>query len=446
MPRGRRSEQTDFASCAARLGEDELREIVITGAEWHEDIARALRLAANRSSDDLSELRAEVDRGLRTARFLDYWQSSAWAHEAAPIVDELERRAQDAPTAELLALIERGIGHVVKVILHADDSDGLIGDVARRLLDLHLRVCDLAVADPVKLAKWMVRFSFEDQDFFELDPVRYATALGELGIAAYRREVQRRLEAGDVSFAGRYARQRLAVLDRDVEEIVQLLGGDLRNPYQFIQVAEAMKELGRDDDVLAWAIRGIAETGGWQVAQLYDLACGVHEKRDAASDVLNLRRDQHSRMPSPSTYDLLRDAADGSQGWASEREAARAALGSGGLVDVLLGDGEPDAAWQVIVDNPTWDPGAHRRMRLAEAREPDHPADALAVYLALAEVELETADRSSYKSAAGILKRARRAAKAAKRDDLFGEYLHELRERYRRRPTLIQILDKAGLA
>jgi hypothetical protein len=41
------------------------------------------------------------------------------------------------------------------------------------------------------------------------------------------------------------------VLDRDVSEIVRLLGGDLRNPYQFIRVAEAMEELGRDEDVVA---------------------------------------------------------------------------------------------------------------------------------------------------------------------------------------------------
>jgi len=42
----------------------------------------------------------------------------------------------------------------------------------------------------------MVRFRFDDQDFFEVDPVRYADALGELGLAAYRSEVKQRVEAG----------------------------------------------------------------------------------------------------------------------------------------------------------------------------------------------------------------------------------------------------------
>ena len=38
------------------------------------------------------------------------------------------------------------------------------------------------MVDPVKLAAWMVRFWFVDQDLFEVDPVRYQKALGEEGL------------------------------------------------------------------------------------------------------------------------------------------------------------------------------------------------------------------------------------------------------------------------
>ena len=76
------------------------------------------------------------------------------------------------------------------------------------------------------------------------------------------------------SYALRYVDERLAVLDGDIDKIVRLLGAESDVAYQFIQVTEAMVELGRDDDALAWAKRGIAETDGWQVAQLYDLAAG----------------------------------------------------------------------------------------------------------------------------------------------------------------------------
>lgn len=78
---------------------------------------------------------------------------------------------------------------MVKVLQRGDDSSGAIGDIARELLELHAIACDAQVADPVKLAKWMIRFRFTDQDFFETDPVRYRVALGERGLAEYRRAV-----------------------------------------------------------------------------------------------------------------------------------------------------------------------------------------------------------------------------------------------------------------
>jgi hypothetical protein len=447
-PAPRRPDSTGDDALVAQLDAEQLRGIVLAAAARHDDVARALRLAASRAGGDLAPLRAEIDRALRTGRFLGYRESSGWAIQAAPIVAEIGDLAASSPSAELVALIERAVGHVVKVMGHADDSDGAIGDLARDLLDAHAQACDAGVADPVKLARWMIRFRFDDQDFFEVDPVRYAPALGELGLAAYRRDVGVRRQGGDDSFAATYAQKRLAVVAGDVEGIIRLLGGDLTAPYQFIRVAEAMAELGRDDDVLGWAKRGIAETSGWQVAQLYDLAAGVYARRGAQRELLDLRRDQHRHMPSSNTYALVRKEAQAAGVWDEERDAARSALAGGdlgGLVDVLLADEEPEAAWQVTVDNPGWDPGQHRWLRLAEAREPAHPSEALAIYLRLADVELETTGRTAYQRAAAILARARRAALAADCRAAFGHHITELRDRHSRRPTLIKILDKAAL-
>ena len=69
------------------------------------------------------------------------------------------------------------------------------------------------------------------------------------------------------------------------------------------------------------------------------------------------------RMASSSTYGLLRTAAEGCGAWIDERPGARSVMAErelGALVDVLLSDGEPDAAWQVALDNREWDPGQHR--------------------------------------------------------------------------------------
>jgi hypothetical protein len=438
--------ETPIEQLIAALTADELREVVSAAVDRHGDVERQVRLIAARTAGDLAQLRAEVDRALRTRRFLGYRESAGWAMAARPIVAELERATDAAPSRALVELLQRAIGHVVKVIMHADDSDGAIGDVARDLLVLHARACDAGVADPVALAAWMVRFRFDEQDFFEVDPVRYASALGEDGLAAYREVVAARRD-GD-SFAARYARERLAVLDRDVDALVGLLGGDLTSAHQFVSVAEAMGELGLDDEVLAWATRGIAETSGWQTVKLYDLACDVHTRRGQPLEVLALRRAQHERMPSASTYRALRAAADALDAWPLERDAARATLERRNpreFVGSLLADGEAESAWNAGVSAP---PGAIDRdlwVRLAESREPDHPADALAVYQRIADEVLEQADRRAYRSAARILQRARAAAEAAGESDAFAGYLTRLREHYRRRPSLIEILDKAKL-
>lgn len=69
----------------------------------------------------------------------------------------------------------------------------------------------------------------------------------------------------------------------------------------------------------------------------------------------------------------------------------------------------------------------------------------MSVYLRLIESTLRTADRRAYRSAAKQLKRMQRAASAATLSEEFDGHLAALREKHRRRPTFIAILDKAGL-
>src|SRR3546814_12404629 len=126
-----------------------------------------------------------------------------------------------------------------------------------------------------------------------------------------------------------------------------MLGGDLTSPYQFQRVAEAMLELDLPDDALRWALDGIERTSGWQVDKLYDLAAGLLAGRGDVIGALRLRREQHDRMPSATTYALVRSAAATPGGWETLRAEAGAVLGArdpGGWVGVRLADGE-SGAW-----------------------------------------------------------------------------------------------------
>ncbi len=445
-PKRGRPAEAPIEQVIARLDLEQLVEVVRTATERHSDVERVVRLVAARADGDLAALRTAVDQGLRTRRFLDYRESMAWAHAARPVVAELDKVAVDVPSRELVELVQRAIAHVVKVIMHADDSSGSIGDVAHELLRVHATACDAGVADPDKLARWMFRFRFEDQDFFEVDPVRYADALSEQGLRVYRQAVAE--SASPRSFATRYARERLAVLDGDIDELVRLLGGDLTGAHQFQRVAEAMVELHRPDLALDWATRGIEKTSGWQIANLYDLACKLHVEAGAPSEALRLRRAHHERMPSGSTYGALRSAAGACDAWHLERAAAREALERAdrrAFVSVLLDDGDDGLAWEAASRSGFDEIGQDLLLRLADRRQLSHPGEALAVYARVVDEILVETDRRAYRRAVRILKQARVAAHNAGETDAFAANVARLREVHRRRPTFIATLDAAKL-
>jgi hypothetical protein len=105
-------------------------------------------------------------------------------HEA---VDILERAVRTEDPATVLAVTHKAIASAISVITRADDSSGIIGDACRRLLDLHPVVAARAGMPAAKLVGWMIDFQFHGKvDYFTIDPVAYAPALGSAGLAKYR--------------------------------------------------------------------------------------------------------------------------------------------------------------------------------------------------------------------------------------------------------------------
>ncbi|MQA90708.1 MAG: hypothetical protein GEU90_10795, partial [Gemmatimonas sp.] len=51
--------------------------------------------------------------------------SSAEADRYLSSIAELDNAVGESPSRALVELLQRAVGHVVKVIMHADDSDGL---------------------------------------------------------------------------------------------------------------------------------------------------------------------------------------------------------------------------------------------------------------------------------------------------------------------------------
>src|SRR6187455_737298 len=125
---------------------------------------------------------------IRTRADLSRWSASnAHGRQMHEAVDHLEAAILKADPAEVYAVTHKALASAIKVIARADDSSGIIGGACRRLLQLHPTVAAAARVPAGSLVDWMLRFQFDgDVDYFEIDPVAYAPALGTSGMAAYR--------------------------------------------------------------------------------------------------------------------------------------------------------------------------------------------------------------------------------------------------------------------
>ncbi|MBC7763128.1 MAG: hypothetical protein H7201_15310, partial [Candidatus Saccharibacteria bacterium] len=91
------------------------------------------------------------------------------------------------------------------------------------MLALHPGAASRAGVAPPKLVDWMIAFQFDGEvDYFELDPVAYASALGPDGSARYRARLE---EKARVRKRPRSAKERRLRMpgkrrpgDREVDE------------------------------------------------------------------------------------------------------------------------------------------------------------------------------------------------------------------------------------
>ncbi len=289
----------------AGLDADDLRGLLHEAVSEIPGVAELVSRAYIASTDDLTALRSEVEDTLKPRRrFYEYGQANRYASEAEPLLQLLADRAE-RPSAELLEVVERAVALTVRTILRSDDSSGAQGDQIHRLLDLHAEVAtgiagSLAPKQRRRLAQWLHRFAFSDQqDFFEVDVDRYADALRDDGVAGYRRLVDASAHtAGEHAFSVRYARGRLAILDRDPDRIVSVIGEGLRTQYHVLRVVEALDEAGLPDLAVRYAERGLGLEHSPHAAALVQRLVDDATAHGDSERVLTLRRDAFGRDPS----------------------------------------------------------------------------------------------------------------------------------------------------
>ena len=181
-------------------------------------------------------------------------------------LEVLEQEAETGDPVEAYAVTVDALTAMRRVAAQArHDPEEVMEDIFSALLGLHPKLAERAGVPAGELVDWMMRFQFAAaESVVLLDPVDYAPALGELGIAVYRQRLQEHRaaltqandESEDVQFILNWQAQRLAVLDRDVDAVIETHLGDRTCADQFFGTALALEEIGEPDLAILWAQRG----------------------------------------------------------------------------------------------------------------------------------------------------------------------------------------------
>ncbi len=430
-----------------------LRDLVRDAVAEVPGVAELVARAYIANTDDVDALRTEVQDVLKPRRqFYEYRQANRYAAEAEPLLRLLAERAS-RPSPELLDVVERALALTVRTILRSDDSSGAQGDQVRRLLDLHAQVAG-ALAGTLdakarrRLARWLHTFAFSGkQDFFEIDVDRYADALGADGVAEYRARLDATAQtASEDAFEVRYARGRLAILERDPDAIVAVIGQGQGTQYHAMRVVQALDDAGLADLAVEHAARGLTLPHSPHAGALVQRLVEDAEARGDPDRVLGLRRDAFSRDPSSTTLGAYRAAAKVAGTWESEGRTAEQRLAEvrpWEWVSVLLGAGRDEEAWAFAVAHPG---GARAQWEhLCARRAQTAPAETVPHYRRMITEMLETTGRGNYLAAARLLVRLRSVCAAAGMPAEFVEFMAATAEANRRRPTCIDELVRAGL-
>ena len=454
--------QSAVDSYLATLDEAQLRALVQEMAGFSDAATRALEVRAAGAGGDTSavsdELVAAVRDALAVRGFIDYRRSFEVARDAQHLLDELETHLDGGGADTVRPALLRALTRLRSITQHADDSSGSIGDACQRAANLYARSCREGKPEPVKLAKWLVKFRDESPGWPNVTLADFADAFDDKALKTYRAAVA----ALDVRDAGKDHFKRfeldlmlleLADHDGDVDRAVQLLSsGD--HP-RFAAIAQRLLRVGRHEEALAWVDRGVAAgrvssrmqsgdfwmAGEW-VARLY-----LDEGRP--EDALAALRDQFAREPSVSTYVQLTQFADELGRGRAEREAAwetaehQARRFSHGalLIELALHEGDLDRAWSVA---DRYRPG-HGLDKLAAASAEIYPERTLDLYASQLPELLTHSDPRSYKKVADLLLTMRRVAEPAGLVEVVDRQVRAIRAEYVRRPSMMAALDRAGL-
>ena len=444
---GTRITGEDIAAALDAADKATLVKLVLEWAESNAPLkAQLTHLAALRKSPEagIALARKTLEKAIRIRGYVEYREMRDYAAGVEAAIGSLDALLVNGHASAVIDLCEAGVCWLGAAIEEVDDSDGYMTMLIDRLQNLHLRACIEARPDPVSLAGKLFQAEV-GAGFGEWDNgvERYADVLGDSGIAAYRALAQaawakvpaRTERSGEYSKESHYAITRImeamARESGNVEELVAVLERDLSQAHNYLRLAGIYRESGDRGKALDWAERGMKAMPGYEGAGLRQFVAEEYRHNERHADALRIMWIEFRDNPSLQSYQRLEEFARAAEDWEEWRGQAlahlrRATAGKSGnaeatigswrygrqdrslLVEIFLSERNGEEAWAEAqaggCSEGLW-------LRLAEAREKHHPADAQAIYQRHGEQSINLA-AGNYDAGVALLERAATQAQA----------------------------------
>ena len=450
-----------------------LIELLLDVAQRDDRLYQSLLLQAGKTvggGNVIAALRHAIDEVTQIHGFIDWRENATFAGNVEQVADTLAELLKPATSPILVELAEYAIERIEGALEQVDDSSGYLGDIVYRLGEMHHKACAMAKPDPVALAERLFRFETTlPFGLCSFDANTYRKALGKKGLQRYRelaesawRKVKPR--GGRDGFDGDHYRitrvmEQLAEASGNVEELVAIKSRDLSSGYRYLGIAEIWAKARQPDKALEWAERGLKAFPDRPDNRLRDFLVAAYLKRKRKGAALQLTWVQFDEHPSPETFQKLHGVAGKFGIWPAQRERALARL-----ADTIKRKAAAPGSWKHIASAPDyslrvaialWEKdleaawtAAHQGIcdgnlliALAGKLEASRPNDAISLYRRVASAIVEQTNNTAYEEAIKLVRKVGTLMRAQKQAHQFGDYLAELRVRFKPKRNFIKLLD-----
>ena len=466
----------DVRAYLAELPAESLVDLMMQQAMHDDGLRQRLLLdtANTRGSDArIYTYRRALTATIGSAEFVDYREAFDYFARIHEVVSSVEQLSRDEPVA-VIELVEHALALMERTIGHVDDSDGHAGEVLGRLHELHMAACIKVRPDPEALAQRLFEWEMRSEwEIFYGALARYANVLGATGIARYRSLAEaawkkvptlgaRQQHRGCSGTRSRITSimESLARLSGDLDAIVAVKSHDLSSAWSYLTVAKLYDDARQRDRAIEWAERGIAAFPTKTDGRLREFLAAQYKRAKRVPEAVDLLWKNFADYPSLQGYTALKAMAMTTKVWPGWRERAIAEMrgriparstaatraqnpyapDGSLLVEILLWEGEADAAWTEAQASGC---NAQLWLQLAKSRETSRPDDAVVVYQGAVERALSRTNNNAYREAVSTMRVIARLMKRTTIDGGFTAYLATVRARHKAKRNLMRMLDAA---